>query len=126
MVSATPARRGIREIGQVPRSPRVSLMRITLTVIAGPHEGREFSFEEHDNFIVGRAKKAQFRLPKDDPYFSRNHFLIEVNPPLCRLLDMGSRNGTFVNSQRVTSFRCSIAVRPTFMASTSPRVAKSE
>ena len=78
-------------------------MRITLTVIAGPHEGREFSFEEHDNFIVGRAKKAQFRLPKDDPYFSRNHFLIEVNPPLCRLLDMGSRNGTFVNSQRVTS-----------------------
>ncbi len=78
-------------------------MRITLRVIAGPDEGREFSFEEHDNFIVGRAKKAQFRLPKDDPYFSRNHFLIEVNPPLCRLLDMGSRNGTFVNSQKVTS-----------------------
>ena len=78
-------------------------MRVTLTVIAGPHEGREFSFEEHDNFMVGRAKKAQFRLPKEDPYFSRNHFLIEVNPPLCRLLDMGSRNGTFVNSQRVAS-----------------------
>ena len=78
-------------------------MRITLTVTAGPHEGKEFSFEEHQNFIVGRAKKAQFRLPKDDPYFSRNHFLIEVNPPLCRLLDMGSRNGTFVNSQKVTS-----------------------
>ena len=78
-------------------------MRITLTAIAGPHAGREFSFEEHDNFMVGRAKKAQFRLPKDDPYFSRNHFLIEVNPPLCRLLDMGSRNGTFVNSQQVTS-----------------------
>lgn len=78
-------------------------MRVMLTVIAGPHEGREFFFEEHDNFMVGRAKKAQFRLPKEDPYFSRNHFLVEVNPPLCRLLDMGSRNGTFVNSKRVTS-----------------------
>ncbi len=78
-------------------------MKVTLTVVAGPHEGKQFSFEEHDNFMVGRAKKAQFRLPKDDPYFSRNHFLIEVNPPLCRLLDMGSRNGTFVNSQQVTS-----------------------
>jgi serine/threonine-protein kinase len=78
-------------------------MKVTLTVIAGPHQGREFSFQEHDNFIVGRAKKAQFRLPKDDPYFSRNHFLIEVNPPLCRLLDMGSRNGTFVNGEKVAS-----------------------
>ena len=78
-------------------------MRITLTITAGPHVGREFSFEEHQNFIVGRSKKAQFRLPKDDVYFSRNHFLIEVNPPLCRLLDMGSRNGTFVNSERVES-----------------------
>ncbi len=78
-------------------------MRITLTITAGPHAGRSFSFEDHQNFIVGRSKKAQFRLPKDDVYFSRNHFLIEVNPPLCRLLDMGSRNGTFVNSERVES-----------------------
>ena len=78
-------------------------MRITLTVTDGPHKGREFSFEEHQNFIVGRSKKAQFRLPKDDAYFSRNHFLVEVNPPLCRLLDMGSRNGTYVNSLKVTS-----------------------
>ena len=36
-------------------------------------------------------------------YFSRNHFLVEVNPPLCRLLDMNSHNGTFVNRQRVES-----------------------
>ena len=78
-------------------------MRITLSITAGPHTGRAFSFEEHQNFIVGRSKKAQFRLPKDDVYFSRNHFLIEVNPPLCRLLDMGSRNGTFLNSERVES-----------------------
>ena len=37
-------------------------MRIALTVVKGPHQGREFVFEQHDNFIVGRAKFARFQL----------------------------------------------------------------
>lgn len=77
-------------------------MKITLTVVAGPHQGKSFEFSEHDNFIVGRGAQAHFRLPKDDPFFSRLHFLVEVNPPLCRLLDMHSANGTFVNKAQVT------------------------
>lgn len=78
-------------------------MRVVLTVIAGPHTGREFSFDGHDNFIVGRSKAAQFRLPQKDQHFSRNHFLVEVNPPLCRLLDLNSTNGTLVNGKQVES-----------------------
>jgi serine/threonine-protein kinase len=77
-------------------------MRITLTVTAGPHEGRVFMFAGHDTFLVGRSKRAHFRLPGKDRYFSRVHFLVEVNPPQCGLLDMGSRNGTYVNGERVT------------------------
>jgi serine/threonine-protein kinase len=76
-------------------------MRITLTVTAGPHKGRVFSFVGHDTFLVGRSKQADFSLPLQDRYFSRVHFLIEANPPQCRILDMGSRNGTFVNGERV-------------------------
>jgi pSer/pThr/pTyr-binding forkhead associated (FHA) protein len=76
-------------------------MDVTLAVIEGPHQGRVFSFHEHDNFVVGRAKYAHFRLPLKDKYFSRLHFMVEVNPPLCRLLDMGSTNGTWVNTRRV-------------------------
>ena len=76
-------------------------MKVTLTVDQGPHEGKTYAFEEHDNFIVGRATYAHFRLPKKDRYFSRVHFMVEVNPPYCRLMDMGSRNGTFVNDERV-------------------------
>jgi hypothetical protein len=79
------------------------LLQIVLKVTSGPHEGREFSFDSHDNFIVGRAKSAQFRLSTKDKYFSRNHFLVEVNPPLCRLLDLNSTNGTFVNGKKVAS-----------------------
>lgn len=78
-------------------------MQVTLRVTAGPHEGQQFVFDEHDSFIVGRAKKAQFRLPQKDMYFSRMHFLVEVNPPLCRLVDLESRNGTYVNRKKVST-----------------------
>jgi pSer/pThr/pTyr-binding forkhead associated (FHA) protein len=78
-------------------------MRINLRVEAGPHEGQVFEFEGHSNFVVGRSPKAHFRLPEKDKYFSRIHFMIEVHPPLSRLMDMGSTNGTLVNGKRVTS-----------------------
>jgi len=76
-------------------------MRITLTVTEGPHKGQAFVFDAHDTFLVGRSKRAHFRLPSKDRYFSRIHFLIEVNPPHCRLMDMSSSNGTYVNGRRV-------------------------
>src|SRR6266436_361485 len=78
-------------------------MRIILTVIAGPHAGTEFTFDHHDTFLVGRSRHAHFQLPEKDKYFSRIHFMMEVNPPHCRLIDMGSHNGTYVNGQRVLS-----------------------
>jgi serine/threonine-protein kinase len=76
-------------------------MRITLTVTAGPHKGRVFTFSGHDTFLVGRSKQADFYLPLQDRYFSRIHFLIEANPPQARLMDMGSLNHTFVNGEQV-------------------------
>jgi serine/threonine-protein kinase len=78
-------------------------MQICLTVIEGPHQGQVFSFAGHDTFLVGRSKHAHFRLPLKDKYFSRIHFLVEVNPPRCRVVDMGSRNGTYVNGQKITA-----------------------
>ncbi len=76
-------------------------MQVTLTVTEGPHRGESFTFGRHDTFLVGRAPEAHFALPEKDPYFSRLHFLVEVNPPLCRLVDLKSRNGTAVNGRRV-------------------------
>src|SRR5262249_13812393 len=75
--------------------------RLTLEVIEGPHQGRIFSFHEHDSFLVGRSAQAHFQLPKKDSHFSRIHFLIEYNPPHCRLMDLRSTNGTLVNGKRV-------------------------
>lgn len=75
-------------------------VRIEMQVIAGPHKGRKFTFNQHDTFLVGRSAKAHLRL-QNDPHFSRFHFRLELNPPHCYLIDLGSRNGTFVNDRQV-------------------------
>ena len=77
-------------------------MIVTLTVTDGPHRGQVFTFREHDTFIVGRSKDAHFRLAMKDKAFSRFHFMVEANPPFCRLIDMASRNGTKVNGRKVS------------------------
>jgi eukaryotic-like serine/threonine-protein kinase len=76
-------------------------MRVTLRVLAGPYMGREFTFNQHDTFLIGRADTAHLYLP-EDRFFSRHHCLLEIAPPRCFLRDLGSTNGTFVNDQRVT------------------------
>jgi serine/threonine-protein kinase len=76
---------------------------VTLHVTEGPHAGRTFTFTRHDTFLVGRSRQAHFALAEKDMYFSRTHFLVEANPPHCRLTDLGSRNGTLVNGARVTA-----------------------
>jgi tRNA A-37 threonylcarbamoyl transferase component Bud32 len=75
-------------------------MRVTLRVLAGPYTGREFTFDQHDTFLIGRADSAHLYLP-EDRFFSRHHCLLEIAPPRCFLRDLGSTNGTFVNGQRV-------------------------
>jgi serine/threonine-protein kinase len=85
----------------LPSSPD-SPWTVTLEVIQGPHAGQSFSFSNHDTFLVGRSRQTQFCLPQKDLYFSRFHFLLEVNPPLCRVVDLQSHNGTLVNGQKMT------------------------
>ena len=75
-------------------------MQVNLKVTAGPYKGRIFSFAQHDTFLIGRNPEAHLCLP-DDRYFSRNHCLLEMNPPHSFVRDLNSTNGTFVNGQRV-------------------------
>ena len=41
----------------------------------------------------------------EDSALSRDHFLIEINPPRCEVRDLGSTNGTFVNERKVERIR---------------------
>jgi serine/threonine-protein kinase len=77
-------------------------VQVTLDVIAGPHNGARFEFQRHDTFLVGRGTWSHLCLSQD-LHFSRHHFRIEIRPPDCYLIDLCSRNGTFVNGSRVNA-----------------------
>lgn len=80
----------------------MSNLRVTLKVVEGPEKGKSFTFTEPENFLLGRdakESKAHLRLSPDDTLVSRNHFLLEINPPDCFIRDAGSLNGTFIVRQ---------------------------
>jgi len=72
-------------------------MQIKFEVIEGPEAGKEFVFQHPGTFIIGRGKDANFCLT-GDPHVSRFHCRIEIAPPRCYLVDLGSMNGTWVNN----------------------------
>lgn len=75
-------------------------MKVRLEVIKGPELGRVFEFIKPDTFIVGRGGKdrqVHFKLSPDDPYVSRQHFMLEISPPKAVLKDLDSTNGTLIN-----------------------------
>src|SRR4051812_5171022 len=86
------------------RDPRNEKMRVILEVLQGPRKGRSFVFDRHDTFIVGRSRFVHCSMP-EDMALSRDHFMIEINPPLCEMRDLGSTNGTFVNNQKIDRTR---------------------
>jgi serine/threonine protein kinase len=74
--------------------------RVSLAVVSGPIQGRQFAFEDHDTFLFGRSPDCHAQLAESDTTASRHHFLLEVNPPAVRLRDLGSLNGTYVNGTK--------------------------
>ena len=78
---------------------KIVIMRVTLEIIKGPELGRKFDFTEPDTFLVGRTKDATFRLPEEDPYVSRRHFHLEINPPNIIFRDLDSTNTPRINDE---------------------------
>ncbi|MHC4202492.1 MAG: protein kinase domain-containing protein, partial [Planctomycetota bacterium] len=74
-------------------------MRVELKVTDGPAEGGSFSFDDPDIFVFGRALDAHCSIPSDGT-ISRNHFVVQLSPPHCLIVDLKSSNGTIVNGVR--------------------------
>lgn len=73
---------------------------VHIKVTHGPMKGRTYSFDARDIFLFGRNPNNCHAFIEDDPFISRHHFILEINPPYSRLQDLGSRNGTFVNQTK--------------------------
>jgi hypothetical protein len=75
-------------------------MRVTLETEAGVGVGGECVVSTGEVRRVGRRHPADLAFP-DDSYMSGVHFSIECSGVDCRVRDLGSSNGTFVNGRRV-------------------------
>jgi serine/threonine-protein kinase len=82
------------------QGPPVETSKITLELLEGPHPPTRFEFTNPVTFLIGRAPDAHLQLA-EDRHFSRHHLMLTINPPFCHLRDLGSRNGTWVNGNRV-------------------------
>ncbi len=76
-------------------------MRVIVEVIAGPAASRRISLVAGQAVCVGRTEWADVSFPRD-PLMSGTHFLLETDATGCYITDKGSRNGTFVNGQRIS------------------------
>ena len=77
--------------------------RISFSVRSGPLAGKSWTFDSHDTCLVGRHVECTIQLPDDAAHktVSRHHALIEIAPPLARIRDFGSLNGTFLNGDKI-------------------------
>src|SRR5687768_13845707 len=76
-------------------------MKVALTVVTGPQQGRGIELSEPRGFIIGRAADVGFRLSADDPYVSRRHALLEICPPSCRLQNLGMNGSGATNPPHI-------------------------
>jgi hypothetical protein len=75
-------------------------MQIFLQIRSGPNPGTPVTLVPGQPLRIGRNPKADHAFP-DDKAMSSLHFAIDFGPKGCRLLDLESSNGTFLNGARV-------------------------
>jgi hypothetical protein len=73
-------------------------MELKLIVLAGAKQGTEIPLKK-DKFIIGRAKECSLRAGSEA--ISRRHCAIVRSNGAWTVRDLGSRNGTHVNEQKI-------------------------
>jgi predicted component of type VI protein secretion system len=77
-------------------------MQLILKVLSGQREGQKLKIPQPKCF-VGRAPDCQLRPDTDQ--ISRHHCVISQFDDAALIRDLGSKNGTFVNGERITRER---------------------
>lgn len=77
--------------------------KVVITVFDEQLGQRQYVYKEPWICLVGRAEDCDIQIPSDLNHLqvSRHHCLLEIHPPLVRLRDLGSTNGTFVNGAKI-------------------------
>ncbi|MCA9047409.1 MAG: protein kinase [Planctomycetaceae bacterium] len=78
--------------------------RFDFSIVAGVEPGAHRSVDTAASITAGRSQKADLYVG-DDRQCSRQHCRFSVRDGLCEVVDLNSRNGTFVNGKRIASQR---------------------
>lgn len=76
-------------------------MLVVLEAVAGPIAGRKIEVRAGSIIRFGRTAKSDYAIGEDS-YLSGQHFAVECDGAQCRVRDLGSSNGTFLNGGRIT------------------------
>jgi len=98
LVRATVAE-GLAFEQQVQEPRRKATMIVKFIVVKGQDAGKSFSLKDGETRIIGRSTKSDVQVR--DPGISRLHCQITCDGQRCVITDMNSKNGTFVNGQRI-------------------------
>jgi len=75
-------------------------MAVTLLIVRGPYVGQQIQVGAGQTFRIGRTERSEYAFP-NDTYLSGAHFEVSCNESECRIRDLGSSNGTFVNGAKI-------------------------
>jgi pSer/pThr/pTyr-binding forkhead associated (FHA) protein len=80
-------------------------MKVNLKVLSGTHEGKSIPIKD-EKFFIGRGDSCQLR-PKSES-ISRKHCAIVQKDGRVLLVDLKSRNGTYVNDKQLSPEKAKI------------------
>ena len=78
-------------------------MSTRLVVVDGPDQGRIFYLTQGEPLVLGRSEKQGATAVQGDETISSRHCEIAVDGGNVKVTDLNSKNGTFVNNQKVSA-----------------------
>ncbi len=78
-------------------------VKITLTFTNGTLQAQKRDFTEPGQCVIGRSNDCDIQLPTTLEFMevSRHHCVLTIDPPALQVRDLGSRNGTFINGEKI-------------------------
>jgi FHA domain len=77
---------------------------VLLIGVSGAVEGKQFSVKRH-GLLIGRGPKNDLAIPQDE-HVSGSHAYLRYEQGGLLIIDRNSRNGTFVNENKLTHAGC--------------------
>lgn len=73
--------------------------KVILEVTKGSRQGEKYIYESTERLFIGRQEDCGIVMPEKT--VSRYHCLLDIQPPVVKLQDFGSLNGTFLNEEKI-------------------------